>query len=67
MRRQKRTNSDIVEESHFSDTTYNSAYVSFVLSLIAKNILQTIFSYFVLIQDNNLLGEIWKFFENFAS
>ena len=32
--------SEIVEESDYSDATYNSTYVSDVQSLIAKNTLQ---------------------------
>ena len=36
--------SEIVEESDFSDTAYNSEYVSDVQSLIAKSTLQTIFN-----------------------
>ena len=36
--------SEIVVESDFSDTAYNSAYVSDVQSLIAKSTLQKCFS-----------------------
>ena len=36
--------SEIVEQSDFSDTAYNSTYVGDVQSLIAKSTLQTIFS-----------------------
>ena len=35
---------EIVQESNFSDTAYNSAYVSDVQSLIAKSTLQQLFS-----------------------
>ena len=45
--------SEIVQESHFSETTCNSAYVSDVQSLIAKKYLAAIFRENFLTQDRN--------------
>ena len=47
--------SEIVEESDFSETACNFAYVSDVKSLIAKSTLQQFFGYNFLTQDRNCL------------
>ena len=62
--------SEIVQESDFSYTAYNFAYVRDVQSLIVKNTLQQFLAKFFR-HKIEILGEIWNIqktrFENFAN
>ena len=61
MRRQNALtlSSDIVQESDFSDTAYNSAYVSDLQSLIAKS--NEYFSTKISWHKIEVFGDMWNF------